>query len=115
VALDIDKSAELTERDWKAIASNPKFRELHRKKRNFLVGWWLFSTVFYFILPIWAGYATSQSDFFNAKIVGYVPFGYLFALSQYALCLFIALYYSHWANKVADRITRELISELRMG
>lgn len=114
MAQKFEKTAELTERDWEAIAKNPKFRELHRKKRNFLVGWWLFSTIFYFILPIWAGYATSQSDFFNERIIGYVPFGYLFALSQYALCLFIAVYYSSWANKVSDRITRELLTELRM-
>lgn len=99
--------------DWTAIARNPKFLELSRRKMSFLVGWWLFSTIFYFILPIWAGYANSQADLFNKKIIGVVPLGYLFALSQYALCLIIAIYYAFWANKTADRLTTELVDELK--
>ena len=108
------KAAELTRDDWGTIARNPKFRELSRRKMSFLVGWWLFSTLFYFILPIAAGYATEQSAFINQKVIGDVPFLYLFALSQYALCLFIAIYYAYWANKTADRLTGELSDELGM-
>ena len=51
--------------DWSAIAKNPKFIELHHKKTTFLVGWWVFSTVFYFLLPIGAGV-------FVVAIVGWV-------------------------------------------
>ena len=43
--------------DWAAIAKNPKFIELHHKKSAFLFGWWIFSTVYYFLLPIGAAYA----------------------------------------------------------
>ena len=42
--------------DWAAIAKNPKFVELHHKKQLFLFGWWIFSTVYYFLLPIGAAY-----------------------------------------------------------
>jgi uncharacterized membrane protein (DUF485 family) len=100
--------------DWSAIARNPKFLELSRKKSSFLLGWWLVSTIFYFILPIAAGYATEQSSFLNQKVIGPIPLGYLFALSQYGLCLFIAIYYAYWANKHADKLTRELLDELKL-
>ena len=105
---------EFTRADWDGIAQNPKFRELSRKKFSFLVGWWLVSTIFYFILPIAAGYTTGQSDFFNMQIIGHIPLLYLFALAQYALCLFIAIYYAHWARTKADKLTVELLNELKV-
>lgn len=104
---------EYTKDDWAQISNNPKFRELSRRKWNFLVGWWLVSTIFYFCLPIAAGYTNAQSDFFNTKIIGHVPLLYLFALAQYGLCLFIAIYYHVWATRTADRLTRELLDELK--
>jgi uncharacterized membrane protein (DUF485 family) len=100
--------------DFSAIAKHPKFLELSRKKMTFLVGWWLFSTIFYFGLPIWAGNTNAQSDFGNKQIIGHVPILYLYALAQYGLCLVIALYYYYWANKHADRITEELMKELKL-
>lgn len=100
--------------DYAAIARHPKFRELSRKKLGFLVGWWLFSTAFYFALPIWAGNTTLQSDVGNMKVLGRLPLLYIFALAQYALCLVIALYYAYWANKTADRLTDELLRELKV-
>ncbi len=96
------------------IAQHPKFQELSRRKKSFLIGWWIFSTLFYFGLPIWAGNTHSQSDIGNRQIIGHLPLLYLYALAQYALCIFIALYYAHWANKNADRITTELTSELKL-
>ncbi len=99
--------------NWSEIAKMPKFRELHRRKASFLIGWWLFSTLFYFGLPIAAGYTTQQTDFWNTKIIGRIPLLYLYALAQYVLCLAIALYYARWANKISDRLTRELVDELK--
>jgi uncharacterized membrane protein (DUF485 family) len=100
--------------DWSAIANNPKFREISRRKMSFLIGWWLFSTIFYFGLPIAAGYTTEQSDFFNKQIIGHIPLLYLYALAQYGVCLFIAIYYDYWANRTADRLTGELLDELKL-
>lgn len=114
MATQIDKLATgFTAKEWAEIAESPKFRELHRKKSGFLIGWWLFSTIFYFCLPIAAGYTTAPTDFFNKQIIGHVPLLYLFALSQYAVCLFIALHYHYWANRTSDRLTRELLAELK--
>ncbi len=53
--------------DWGAIAKNPKFVELHHKKSVFLFGWWIFSTVYYFLLPIGAAYTPGL---FKIKVIG---------------------------------------------
>ena len=97
--------------DWAAIARNPKFVELHRRKAYFLFGWWIFSSVYYFLLPIGAG---SAQGLYSWKIIGNINFGYLFALSQFLVSWAIALYYASWANKVSDRLTNELLDELKL-
>jgi uncharacterized membrane protein (DUF485 family) len=96
--------------DWAAIASNPKFVELHHKKSIFLFGWWVFSTVYYFLLPIGAAYAPGL---FKVKVLGPINFGYVFALSQFFVSWGLAHYYAHVANKDFDRLTRELVDELK--
>ena len=97
--------------DWKAIAKNPKFIELHHKKSAFLFGWWIFSTVYYFLLPIGAAYAPGL---FKVKIFGVINFGYVFALSQFFISWGLAHYYAHVANKDFDRMTKSLIDELHL-
>jgi uncharacterized membrane protein (DUF485 family) len=60
--------------NWSAIAKNPKFIELHHKKTAFLFGWWIFSTIYYFLLPIGAAYAPGL---FKIQILGRINFGYI--------------------------------------
>ncbi len=103
--------AEPKQNDWAAIAKNPKFIEIHHKKAVFLFGWWIFSTVYYFLLPIGAGGAPG---FFSIKVIGAINIGYLFALSQFFVSWALAIYYASWANRVSDRLTNELISELKL-
>ncbi len=97
--------------DWSAIAKNPKFVELHHKKAAFLFGWWIFSLIFYFLLPIGAAYAPGL---FKIKIIGVINFGYLFALSQFLVSWGISLYYARVAERDFDRLTRELVDELHL-
>lgn len=97
--------------DWAAIAKNPKFEEIHHRKAVFLFGWWIFSCVYYFLLPIGAG---SAQGLYSVKIIGNINFGYLFALSQFFVSWAIALYYAWWANSVSDRLTSELLDELKL-
>jgi uncharacterized membrane protein (DUF485 family) len=97
-------------RDWASIAKNPKFEEIHRRKTYFLFGWWIFSSVYYFLLPIGAGSAT---ELWRWKVIGAINFGYLFALSQFFVSWWLAIYYARWATRVSDRLTAELIEELK--
>lgn len=96
---------------WAAIARNPKFIELRKRKTTFLFGWWVFSTIYYFLLPIGAGAAP---EFFGVKVIGNINMGYLFALSQFFVSWAIAMYYASWANRFSDRLTKELLDELNL-
>ena len=95
--------------DWDAIAANPKFQELHRRKTIFLFGWWGFAVVFYLILILGVGYAP---DIFRMKVIGNINVCYVFALMQFVSSWGIAIYYAHVANKEFDRLTEELVNEL---
>ena len=95
--------------DWSAIARNGKYLELKRKKRVFLFGWWLASSIYYFLLPILSGYFP---DLFKIKIIGVINFGYLFILSQFVVAFFVAIIYTRVANNEFDRLTDELVREI---
>ena len=105
--------AETKKTDFAAIAKDPKFTELSRRKKRFLIGWWVFSTLFYFGLPIWAGNTTAQSDVGNMKMIGVLPLLFVYALAQYVVSIFIGLYYARWANNNSDRLNDELLRELK--
>ncbi|ANA41049.1 MULTISPECIES: DUF485 domain-containing protein [Geobacter] len=96
--------------DWSKIAQNTKYLELKRKKRIFLFSWWFASTVFYFLLPILSGYFP---ELFKVKIVGVINFGYLFILSQFVMAFVVAIIYTKTANNEFDRLTDELVREIR--
>jgi len=104
-----DAMVDATRIDWKAIDSDPKFQELHRKKTTFLWGLMVFSMVYYFLLPIGAAYF---QDLFKTKVWGPVNFGILFALSEFVVAWVIAWYYSRRANRDFDRMAAEIIADV---
>jgi uncharacterized membrane protein (DUF485 family) len=95
--------------DWAAIAKNPKFVELHHKKRISFRLVDLLQRV-YFLLPIGAAYAPGL---FKIKMIGVINFGYVFALSQFFVSG-AGIVLRHVANKDFDRLTKELIDELHL-
>ena len=102
----------LSQTDWATIAKNPTFVHLHRRKALFLFGWWAFSTIYYLLLPIGAGVVP---ELFSWKIAGDMNFGSLFVLSQFVVCWAIAVHYLIWSNRVSDKITGELLEDIRTG
>ena len=96
--------------NWSEIAQNPKYLELKRKKRVFLFGWWIAASVYYFSLPLLAGYFPAL---FKIKLIGVINFGYLFILSQFLVAIFVAMYYTKVANRDFDRLTDELVREIQ--
>ena len=98
--------------NWAAIESNPKFQALYRKKTLFLWGLMIFSTIYYFLLPVGAAY---YQDLFNIKVWGVVNVGLLFALSEFVVAWVIAFVYSKKANAEFDAMTKEIISDLGKG
>jgi uncharacterized membrane protein (DUF485 family) len=98
--------------NWGEIAKNPKYLELKSKKRVFLFGWWIASSIYYFLLPILSGYFP---ELFKIKLIGAINFGYVFILSQFVVAFFVAIYYTKIANRDFDRLTDELIQDLNGG
>lgn len=95
--------------DWAAIAQNPRFNELHRKKLAFLYGWWAFSASCYFLLLLGAGYIP---ELFSIEVIGNINVGYLFALAQFVISFGIAIHYGKVADRDFDRLTNELLQQI---
>jgi len=93
--------------NWAAIDADPRFRELHDRKSRFLWGLMAFSVVYYFLLPIGAGYFT---ELYKVKVFGPINIGILFALSQFLVAWGIAYYYARRASQfdeMAEKISRD--------
>ena len=93
--------------NWSAIDSDPRFKELHRRKTRFLWSLMAFSIVFYFALPIGAAYFT---ELFKVKVWGVINFGLVFALAEFVVAWGIAFLYARKANSfdaMAEEINRE--------
>jgi uncharacterized membrane protein (DUF485 family) len=106
--------ADTTSFDWKAIDSEPRFQELHRKKMTFLWGLMIFSLIFYFLLPIGAAYF---QDLYKVKVWGPVNIGILFALLQFVVAWTIAFYYARRANAEFDPMAAAIVrdAEKKLG
>jgi uncharacterized membrane protein (DUF485 family) len=98
--------------NWEAIEANPKFQALYRKKTSFLWSLMIFSTLYYFMLPIGAAY---YQDLFKTKVWGVINIGLLFALSEFIVAWVIAFVYSKKANAEFDTMTQEIINDLKTG
>ena len=103
--------ADISGYDWKAIDSDPKFQELHRKKTTFLWGLMIFSVLFYFMLPIGAAYF---QELFRVKVFGPVNVGILFALSEFVVAWAIAFIYARRANAEFDTAAAEIVREAEL-
>jgi uncharacterized membrane protein (DUF485 family) len=93
--------------DWAAIDHDPRFQRLHAKKVAFLTTLMMTSLVFYFLLPIGAGYFTTL---FHIKLFGVVNFGIVFALIQFVVAWSIAFYYSSKVKEF-DAMSAELVRD----
>lgn len=98
--------------NWAAIDADPKFQALHRKKSVFLWGLMIFSTVFYFLLPIGAAYF---QDLFKVKVWGVINVGLMFALSEFVVAWAIAIVYSKKANAEFDALAQQIINDVNKG
>ena len=94
--------------NWKAIAADPRFKQLHRDKNRFLWRMMLFALVYFFCLPIATAYF---QDILKVKIWGVINVGLLFALSQFIVAWTIAAIYAKRANTQFDVRAKALIDD----
>lgn len=91
--------------NWAAVHRDPRFQDLHRRKSTFLWGLMLFSIVYYFLLPIGAGWF---QELFRRRVWGPINVGLLFALSEFVVAWGIAWWYAHRANTRFDALAAEI-------
>ncbi|OQX15876.1 MAG: hypothetical protein BWK73_05700 [Thiothrix lacustris] len=94
--------------NWAAIDHDPRFQALHKQKMSFLWGLMIFSVVYYFLLPIGAGY---YPELFKIKVWGPVNVGILFALSEFIVAWSIAFIYTRRANRDFDAMAAEIVRD----
>ena len=78
------------EPDWNRIAEAPEFHKLLVKKAVFLVPATAFFILYYFALPVLAGFAPKLME---TKVIGELNVAYLFALSQFFMAWILAALY----------------------
>ncbi|MCM2358740.1 MAG: DUF485 domain-containing protein [Geobacteraceae bacterium] len=100
------------QKDWAALAKTPKFMELHRRKKSFLLTLWCLGSIMFYLLPICAGYAPGLM---KMRIIGRLNLGYFFCLFEFAMTWAIALYYTHRSNTYFDPLTKEVLAEISKG
>lgn len=98
--------------NWAAIDNDPRFQALHKRKTTFLWGLMIFSTVYYFLLPIGAAYFP---ELFKIKVWGPMNFGILFALSEFVVAWTIAFIYTRRANRDFDSMAAEIVRDSNLG
>jgi uncharacterized membrane protein (DUF485 family) len=96
--------------DWAELAKMPKFVELHRRKKAFMLTWWLFGSLIFYLLPICAGYFP---DLLRLKVLGRLNVGYFFCLFEFAMVWAIAIHYTRTSNTVFDPLTENVVAELK--
>lgn len=97
--------------DWSAIAGDPKFRSLHRRKTRFLTLLMLFSITYYFLLPIGAAYFP---ELYARTLWGPVNLGIALALSEFVVAWGVAVIYTQRANREFDKVAREIAGDAVM-
>lgn len=98
--------------DWYAVAADPRFIDLHRRKSRFLWGLMAFSLAFYFLLPLGAAYTPGL---FAVRVWGPLNVGLLFALSEFVVAWGIAVVYSRRANREFDALAEAIVASVKEG
>lgn len=95
--------------DWVKIAKSPEFVELHQRKIRFLFGWWICSIMFFFCIPLGAGYLPGL---FQYRVIGNINFAYTLVIFTFFASWFLSVRYMMWANKVSDPLTNQVVKKL---
>ena len=96
--------------EWEEIAESSQFQSLIKEKKAFLIPTTIFIMVYYFALPIMAGYF---KPLMTKDVPVFVNFGYLFAVSQFIMAWILAFFYMKKADRFDERISK--IYENRKG
>jgi uncharacterized membrane protein (DUF485 family) len=111
MAVTAKAPARAAEPPWDAIVASAQFKSLTAAKKRFILPAFLFFLVYYFTLPLLAGYAP---HLMSTPVLGPVTVAYLAALSQFVVGGTIAGLYVRAAGK-HDRMAKAIIEAAEEG
>jgi uncharacterized membrane protein (DUF485 family) len=88
------------EEEWVRVERTSAFKELVRRKKAFIVPATIFFFVFYFGLPVLAGFTTVL----NGEVIGSITWAYLYAFAQFAMTWILMHLYVSRANRWDDLV-----------
>lgn len=105
----MEPSMSSTSNAYVETEASPRFRELKRRHRSFVLPIAVLFLLWYFAYVILADYA---HDFMATPVFGNVNVGLLFGLGQFVTTFAITTWYVVYANRRLDPLADELRDEL---
>ncbi len=96
--------------EWVRVERTEAFRDLVRRKKAFILPATIFFLVFYFGLPVLAGFTT----WLNGPAIGSITWAYVYAFAQFAMTWILMHLYVSRANRwdeLVDRARSEAAEE----
>jgi len=90
------------EEEWLRIERTSAFKELVRKRKSFIIPATIFFFVFYFGLPVLAGFTTVLDGY----AIGAITWAYVYAFAQFAMTWILMHMYISRANRWDDLVER---------
>jgi uncharacterized membrane protein (DUF485 family) len=99
-----NKKGEQVDRDaeWLRVERTPAFKELARRRKAFILPATVFFFVFYFGLPVLAGFTTVLDGY----AIGSVTWAYVYAFAQFAMTWILMHLYVSRANRWDELVER---------
>jgi uncharacterized membrane protein (DUF485 family) len=94
--------------NWEDISRSPEFLLLYRRRRRIQLGLLWAALLYYFALPIGAGYFP---EVFRIQVFGPVNVGLLFALSQFLVAAIVAIAYARISARKLDPLAHALAAK----
>jgi uncharacterized membrane protein (DUF485 family) len=94
--------------NWEDIGRAPEFLVLYRRRRRIQYGLLLLAMLYYFALPVIAGYFPAL---FRHRVAGPVNVGLLFAISQFVVAATVAIAYARLCARDVDPLAREVAAK----
>jgi uncharacterized membrane protein (DUF485 family) len=90
------------EEEWLRIERTSAFKELVRKRKSFIIPATIFFFVFYFGLPVLAGFTTVLDGY----AIGAITWAYVYAFAQFAMTWILMHMYISRANRWDELVER---------
>lgn len=98
--------------DWSRIEASPVFRELHARRRRFVLPATVFFLLWYFGFIVLAGYA---EDFMGESVYQGLTVGYCLALTQFVMVAVLGVTYLSYSRKHLDPLREQALREAEGG